>query len=118
GAVEVEVVCDPRPDFGQSSGDGSRFRDRRAVGFTLQHRDQVLVLRAELPLALAEAGGSGVVGRATLRAGERRFVSLSSICGEPAVFPPLGDLAEERLARSQRYWEGWIASCCYDGPYE
>jgi GH15 family glucan-1,4-alpha-glucosidase len=122
GRVAVEVGCDPRFDWGRAVPVP---RDRRALGFTWEHADQLLVLRSEVPVAAAPArsgdsGGdgrrTGVYGREVLSAGERRFVSLASISGEPGVFLPLGDAAAARLARSVRWWERWIADCVYSGP--
>jgi GH15 family glucan-1,4-alpha-glucosidase len=140
GEVEVEVGCDPRFDWGAAA---PAPRHRRALGFTWQHGGQLLVLRSEVPLAIAVAGGgagsaaggasgadtaggspgaagpacgAGVYGRERLRAGERRFVSLAMTAGEPGVFLPLGAAAAARLARSLRFWERWIATCVYTGP--
>jgi GH15 family glucan-1,4-alpha-glucosidase len=114
GEVEIEVGCDPRPNFGAGGG---RLRDRRALGFTWEHRELVLALRGELPLSVAADHPGAVAGRATLRQGDRRFLSLAAECGQPAVFLPLGDRAEERLARSLRWWHGWTGLCGYDGPH-
>lgn len=52
-----------------------------------------------------------------LRAGDVRFLSLSTSEQEPAIAPPLGEYAEHRLDRSLRWWEDWAGRCTYDGPY-
>jgi GH15 family glucan-1,4-alpha-glucosidase len=115
GEVEVEVACDPRPGFGLGS---PHPRDRRSLGFSWQFGSQALALRSELPLAAGGADGRpGVSGRAVLRAGERRFVSLAAVAGAPAVFLPLGEAAAARLARSLRWWGEWILGAAYEGPY-
>lgn len=59
----------------------------------------------------------GVYGRETLKAGDRRFLSLASATGEPGGFLPLGDAAAHRLRRSLRWWERWVAACVYLGPH-
>jgi GH15 family glucan-1,4-alpha-glucosidase len=118
GEAEAEVVCDPRCDWGAAA---PAPRPRGACGFTWEIGDQLLVLRSEIPLAAdaPQAGDlrrPGVHGRELLRAGERRFLSLASVTAEPGVFLQLGDAAARRLARSRRFWEGWIAKCVYSGP--
>ncbi len=130
GEVEVEVGCDPRPDWG-AAGTAPAPRDRRALGVTWGHGNQLLMLRSEVPVAAGSgpsghpgqsplprlAGRQGVYGRETLRAGDRRFLSLASATAEPGVFVPLGDAAARRLERSVRWWEQWAAACVYLGPH-
>ena len=130
GEVEVEVACDPRPEWG-AAGAAAEPRDRRALGVTWELGNQLLILRSEVPIA-AGSGSSGrpglhplptlprrqgVYGRETLRAGDRRFLSLASATAEPGVFVPLGDAAARRLARTMRWWEQWVAACVYLGPH-
>jgi GH15 family glucan-1,4-alpha-glucosidase len=139
GEVEVEVGCDPRPGWG-AAGAAAEPRDRRALGVTWEHGNQLLMLRSEVPVATGSGpsghqghpghpeypgqspppglpGRQGVYGRETLRAGDRRFLSLASATAEPGVFLPLGDAAARRLERSVRWWEQWVAACVYLGPY-
>ena len=130
GEVEVEVGCDPRPEWG-AAGAAAEPRDRRALGVTWELGNQLLILRSEVPVA-AGSGSSGhpgqshlptlprrqgVYGRETLEAGDRRFLSLASATAEPGVFVPLGDAAAHRLQRSVRWWEQWVAACVYLGPH-
>jgi GH15 family glucan-1,4-alpha-glucosidase len=58
-----------------------------------------------------------VAGCATIDAGDRRFLSLAFDTEAPAVIPPLGAAARERLDRSIRWWQDWAAQCRYEGPY-
>src|SRR5436305_1224673 len=77
GSVEVEVVCDPRPGFGAWP---TRPSDRRRLGWAFEAGPQVLYLQSQLPLVPREDGdgeGGGVAGRATLTAGQRRYLSLA-----------------------------------------
>ncbi len=111
GEVEVEVGCDPRPGWGAAA---PAPRDRGALGITWDFAGQLLALRSEVPLTRSE--GAGVQGHEILKAGDRRFLSLATATGEPAVFLPLGDAAAGRLARSLRWWSKWIAGCTYRGP--
>jgi GH15 family glucan-1,4-alpha-glucosidase len=145
GEVEIEVGCDPRPNWA-ADGAAAAPRDRRALGVTWELGGQLLMLRSEVPIsgaprshrrcgrpARSEHPGPsgppgrsdpnrrperpGVYGRETLKAGDRRFLSLASATGEPGVFLPLGDAAAHRLRRSLLWWERWVAACVYLGPH-
>jgi GH15 family glucan-1,4-alpha-glucosidase len=113
GTVEVEVECEPRPDYARQV---PRLRDRGALGIHYEHRGQVLILRSEVPLTLSR-NHANARGRAALREGERRIVSLGFSDGEPSVTPPLGDEAAEQLRQSLAWWERWSSRCRYEGPY-
>jgi GH15 family glucan-1,4-alpha-glucosidase len=112
GEVEVEVLCDPRPDYGRRV---PGVVDRGAFGFRFRGGPNLL-LRSELPLGpLPDRPGIG--GRARLRAGERRYVSLTFNLEEPAVVPPFGEVAERKLEQTLRWWGEWASRCRYEGPY-
>jgi GH15 family glucan-1,4-alpha-glucosidase len=113
GEVEVEVVCDPRPDYGRVM---PRLVRRGVLGIYYEHRGRALILRADFPLALS-GDRSDCVGRVTLGAGERRYVSLVGADGVPAVLPPLGEDARRAVERSVRWWQDWSGRCTYEGPY-
>ena len=61
--------------------------------------------------------GDALVGTVTLGAGERRYLSLAYTKGDPAVLPPLGRHAEERIADTIHWWREWAGHCRYAGPY-
>ena len=61
--------------------------------------------------------GDALVGTVALGAGERRYLSLAYTKGDPAVLPPLGKHAEERIADTIHWWREWAGRCRYDGPY-
>lgn len=113
GEVEVEVVCDPRPRYGEAI---PTLADRGRLGYCYQDGGEALVLRSEIPLGTA-ASLPGARGRARLRAGERRHLSLVYAHGEPAVLPTFGEAAQERVARTIRWWQAWTARCRYTGPH-
>jgi GH15 family glucan-1,4-alpha-glucosidase len=113
GEVEIEVVCDPRPEYGARL---PRMEGRGSLGIYYNDGADVLVLRSEVPLTLSE-DGAGARGRATLAPGERRWLSLVHSHGEPAVIPPFGEAADRKLAATIRWWSEWSGRCRYDGPY-
>src|SRR5205807_1634002 len=53
-----------------------------------------------------------------LRASESITFSLNFSEEGPAVLPPLGDAASERLKLTTDWWRNWIAQSNYHGPYE
>ncbi|MBI4263919.1 MAG: glycoside hydrolase family 15 protein [Acidobacteria bacterium] len=111
GTVDIEVLFDPRPDYGRMA---PRLIDRGAFGLACEHRGQVIALRSDIQLAAVD--GPGARGRARLRAGEARTLSLTYDRGLPVVL--LGGAADHRIARSLAWWNTWMGECRrYDGPY-
>jgi hypothetical protein len=113
GEVAVEVLYAPRPDYGRLR---PPLEPRGALGLWSAVRGAALVLRSELPLAVAREDGVAR-GQARLRAGERKYLSLTYSPEAPAVIPRLGDAAHRRCERSADWWRAWVARCAYQGPY-
>ena len=113
GEGEVEVLCDPRPRYGTVM---PSLVDRGRLGWAFDEGGEAVVLRGEIPLT-RDASGSGVRGRTTVRAGERRVFSLVYARGEPAVLPAFGEAVDRRLHRTVRWWKAWASRCRYEGPY-
>ncbi len=113
GEVEIEVACDPRPDYARVM---PHLVHRGKLGFLYEHGPHLLALRSEIPLEL-EPEGRGAVGRATLAAGQRRFISLAYDHGVPGILPRLGAEAAQRIDRSIQWWRRWAAYCRYNGPF-
>ncbi|MCC7241507.1 MAG: glycoside hydrolase family 15 protein [Acidobacteria bacterium] len=113
GDVDVDVLCEPRPDYGRSA---VRIDDRGPLGFVAEAQGQLVVIRADAPLT-RDADGRGLRGRLRLRQGERRYVSLSWTAAHPAVLPVLGAEAAARVAESVAWWRHWADRCRYEGPY-
>ncbi|WP_242343369.1 glycoside hydrolase family 15 protein [Anaeromyxobacter terrae] len=111
GSVELATVFEPRPDYGRER---PRLRDAGELGLRAETRSGLLTLRADLPLAID--GAARATGRAVLRAGETRHLSLSYADEWPAILPPLGAPTREALARTVRWWQGWVGQLRYDGP--
>ena len=84
-----------------------------ALGWAFQHGGQAFLLSAELEMQ-PTADGSGLHGRAVLRAGERRRLSLSHATRDMLVIPPLGAAADGRLERTVQWWRRWSAQCRFD----
>lgn len=117
GEVEVEVTCDPRPQYGRLVPTPD---ERGTFGFRF-HGEPALHVRSDIHLEPRDGGRAsapgGLQGRERLTRGERRHFSLTYHPDEPAVLPPFGEMAERKLQRSIRWWESWAAECRYEGPY-
>ncbi len=113
GEVEIEVLYEPRPDYGRVR---PALEQRGKQGLRCEAKGAALVLRSELPLGLT-GGGRSARGVVRLRAGERKYLSLTYSKEAPAVIPVLGEAARGRLERTARWWREWANRCAYAGPY-
>ncbi len=113
GMVEIDVLFDPRPDYARVT---PRLLETSDGGLLCEHRSQVIALRSEIPLTTG--AGPGAQGRVRLQTGETRMLSLTFDRGLPAVRAPVGARAADRIARSLSWWNEWMRSCVYEGPYE
>ncbi|QSQ23720.1 glycoside hydrolase family 15 protein [Pyxidicoccus parkwayensis] len=112
GEVALDVRYEPRPDYGRARAD---IRDGGRLGWRLEHAGWLYTLRADVPLR--PAAGGGLVGRESLRVGQRAHFSLTATDDAPAVLPPLGRFSWERVERTVEAWRRWAARCRYTGPY-
>lgn len=112
GSVELELVFDPRFDYGRGETRVSVAEDGALAEGPTGQRLALAVSRG-LRLAPREAGG--VSGRVRLRAGQRVWVILSWRQNRPepvAAYRPF-----EQLRRTRRFWRRWAAQLSYDGPW-
>jgi GH15 family glucan-1,4-alpha-glucosidase len=113
GEVEVEVVYEPRPEYGRSR---PRLQQRGPFGLWCEAKRAEFVLRSEI--AVAPTGdGQAAHGVEPIRAGERKYLSFTYAEQAPHVVPPLGDVARARVERSAQWWRTWAGRCGYEGPY-
>jgi GH15 family glucan-1,4-alpha-glucosidase len=113
GEVEVEIVYDPRPDYGRAR---PLLEQRGALGLRCEVDGTSLTLRSELPLELTD-GDRCARGAARIRRGEHKYLSLTYSAEAPAVVPLLGEAARGRIERTVRWWQEWANRCAYEGPY-
>jgi GH15 family glucan-1,4-alpha-glucosidase len=111
GEVDIDVLFDPRPDYGRWTPALTR---RGRFGLTCERRGEVIALQSEIPLEVGQ--GPGARGRATLRRGDRRTLALTYERRVPAVLSAMGEVGT-LIDRSVRWWEAWVAGSRYDGPY-
>jgi GH15 family glucan-1,4-alpha-glucosidase len=113
GEVEIEIVYDPRPQYGRLR---PTLTEHGAFGLWCEALHAVLILRSDVSLAPA-ADGRGHRGLDLIRAGERRYLSLTYDEEAPAIIPPLGEVARRKVERSVRWWTDWAGRSTYQGPY-
>jgi GH15 family glucan-1,4-alpha-glucosidase len=113
GEVEVEVLYEPRPDYGRGR---PRLEPRGRLGLWCEVGGGAYGLHGDVPL---ELGGNARSARGVhrLRAGERVFLALTYSREGPAVLPPLGAAARRLVEQSALWWRDWAARCSYRGLY-
>ncbi len=113
GAVDLEIVYDPRPGYGQLR---PALHDQGAFGWRCEVPGGLLLLRSALSLT-ADPGGTGARGVARIAPGDRAYLSLSYAADAPFVAPSLGDAARMRIDRAAEWWRAWADRGAYQGPY-
>jgi GH15 family glucan-1,4-alpha-glucosidase len=113
GEVEIEITFDPRAHYARRQ---PRIDAQGDVVFVVHCGRQTSALCSEIPLQRPK-GAPGLHGRATLRAGDRRSLSLAHTADAPQVFPALGKAVERRIELTCHWWNAWCETCTYDGPY-
>ena len=110
GEVEVRLQCAPRPRYGAAR---PRLRVEGRLGVFYEHGAHVLALQSDMPLDVSH-DLANVTARVQLRAGERRWVSLSHCEQIPAVLAPPDAEAHIELRRSEAWWRAWVGQCRYE----
>jgi GH15 family glucan-1,4-alpha-glucosidase len=113
GEVEVEILYDPRPDYGRAR---PLLEQRGALGLRCEVDGTSLTLRSEVPLELTD-GDRCARGAARIQSGEHKYLSLTYSAEAPAVVPLLGEAARGRIDQTARWWQEWANRCAYEGPY-
>jgi GH15 family glucan-1,4-alpha-glucosidase len=132
GMVQVEIVCEPMLDYGETMATWSMVEDGVEEGVC---RMDAVGTREERPADRREEGGrpdrvafrlfsdirmgiegNRAHGRHTLTEGERRFCAISWT--EALGGPASADEALERIERTSHYWREWLAEGAYpDHPW-
>ncbi|MBK7857404.1 MAG: glycoside hydrolase family 15 protein [Archangiaceae bacterium] len=112
GELELEVVFEPRPDYGKSP---AHLESRGPLGLRIENGVGLYTLRSDVPLALVgERSARAVV---TLKAGQRVTFSLTYAHEGPTVYTPLAERGPLAISRSVWWWQRWSSHCTYVGPY-
>ncbi|HEV7146800.1 MAG TPA: glycoside hydrolase family 15 protein [Pedococcus sp.] len=102
GTVEIELICEPAFDYGQSPGEWTLVDDDRHAA-DVSGAGQTIRLRTDLALGLE---GNRVRARHTLTAGDECYCALSWAEGLAAP----ADVAEasSQLDATARFWRDWL----------
>jgi GH15 family glucan-1,4-alpha-glucosidase len=111
GEVRLQVVIDPRPEYGCQA---ARLERRRADLWAWTWGSNILLLQTTLALT---SQGTVISGEVVVRGGECFWCSLSYAQSDIAVIPGLDAAAQQRLDATARWWEAWSSRARYDGPH-
>ena|SRR5215213_21267 len=112
GAVELEVSFRPAFDFARAE---TRLEACEGGAVATAGREAVAL---SCPARMSADASGALVGRFTLKEGERAWVALDYSEGAGAEdTKPRRVEADEELRRTLDYWKRWWHSCRYDGPY-
>ena len=102
GTVEIELICEPAFDYGQSPGEWTLVDDDRHAA-DVSGAGQTIRLRTDLALGLE---GNRARARHTLTAGDECYCALSWAEGLAAP----ADVAEasSQLDATARFWRDWL----------
>jgi len=115
GSVELEVVCEPMPDYGRAEAtwqyDGGGYSHLTSP-LRPGSAGPVPKLASSLRLGIE---GRRAHGRTRLTAGESAFVALG---WSPLPCPADWASATEAVTRTERYWREWLAQGAFpDHPW-
>lgn len=113
GRVEVDVVYEPRWDYGRVP---AQLKRRGSLGLYTEHRADALVLRSQLPLEITP-GGEAARGSATMHEGDRARLVLSFARREPLVISDLDAGVDRTIEQTAAWWRSWSDGTTYEGPY-
>ncbi len=111
GDLEVVVRVDARCRLGEARAPAT-IAGEHGRCLLIRHDETVLHIDGH---GAWEADGDQAIQRLRLHAGEPAWILLSYDAGntQHRERSPQG-----LLTTTQRYWERWIGTCAYDGPYE
>ncbi len=102
GSVEMELICEPVFDYGNTPGEWSLAGDDRRTA-DASGADTKIRLRTDMALGIE---GEWARARHTLHEGEELFCSLS--WAEELASPEDLEDAKQRIVATTRYWRDWL----------
>jgi GH15 family glucan-1,4-alpha-glucosidase len=116
GDADITFEFNPRLNYGRVIPKLERIG---RLGWRFQLGTRVCTLRGDVDFDFKECGKSlPAIAKLRLNAGEAIAFSLNYSDEAPAVLPPLGDDAQERLRLTIDWWRNWANQSNYQGRYE
>ena len=110
GAMQINVKIEPRIDFGKRR---AALKRRDAGSWTFPIKEGIVHIACDAPLE----GSEGSLGTSVrLSEGNTLTLVLALTGNEPAVFPPLGEVAR-LIDETNKYWREWSRRIIYQGPH-
>jgi len=114
GDVELDVLCDPRFDYGRASHKAEA-REREVL-FRSEGEDGIAFrLVADVPL---EVRNGAATGRFRLRTGETACFVLEEAREGHEPHSRNAEYVSSAFKDTMNYWRRWIARCTYEGRWK
>lgn len=110
GTVNMEMVCNPRFNFGKSTPDLQQEQEQEVI---FQQREQRLILNSDLTLTCTAASARASF---VIAAGEQHWFILRYTDAD-RPWPRLPD-PQQAVLECAQWWRNWIATCDYRGRWE
>jgi GH15 family glucan-1,4-alpha-glucosidase len=116
GDAEIIFEFNPRLNYGRVV---PKIDNVGKLGWRFGLGTHVYTLRGDVDLDFKESGEAPqTVANLRLKSGDAIAFSFTFSEEGPAVLPPLGDDAHERLKLTADWWRDWISHSNYRGKYE
>lgn len=112
GELELEILFAPAPNYGRAK---PRLEQHGSLGWCCSWSNELLNLRSNIGLHRV---ANTLRASVRVRAGERIWLGLSYVKGDPGVLSPLEQDAANRLEGTLAWWQDWARGCTYRGPYK
>ena len=113
GSVEFEMRCIPRFDYGGIVPHASLLSE--TLGLAHGGKDAISIYSS----APMREEGDGFVAEGRLGEGDIACVATTYEAGQPHYIEPLDESElHGRLDETVKFWEGWAATCTYEGAYQ
>lgn len=106
----IDIVVDPRPDFGRGEG---RFRRLGANRYAFESRSSNFVITSTRPLEIVD-GGARLAASWSLAEADEAYVVMSQARVEPSPLPVVPAQAESALVATTDWWRRWSSGIHLD----
>lgn len=112
GEPEIIVKIEPKPNYARGK---IKIKKRGKLGWALKYKNDLINFISDFPLF---QNGEVLNAEFTAKAGNVFWCSLTYENVNPAILPPIGASAQNRLNMTEIWWRNWVEPCTYSGPFE